>query len=167
MQRMWVSRLRAAAARAADAQPPPQSDRGNRPLGDADAPRPDGYESFLAPCEAAECGDIPTIDQDAADRSEGIVSDRDASPEAGQKPCRRPKNKGGRTSKWTPEVAFKLAQRLPKKWLSPREIARQAGVGRSTLWTRYRLGHAGDPRFKCLVRPMSVYERQRAGWWAE
>jgi hypothetical protein len=122
-------------------------------------------EPFQAPAVSAEHGDVPDIDQNAADCPEGIVSDSHAKPE-GKRVARHRKNRGGRPSKWTPEVAFRLGLVLADQLTdSPQRIAERAGIGRSTLWRWYRQGQAGDPRFKCLVPVMEEYEKKRRTWW--
>jgi hypothetical protein len=75
--------------------------------------------------------------------------------------ARKSKNRGGRRCGWLkPEVAFALGVALGRgrTWTV---AAREAGVGKSTLYRWYRLGENGDARFAPLVARMKVSVRSR------
>jgi transposase-like protein len=70
-------------------------------------------------------------------------------------PRRKPKNKGGRPSKWTIPVAVELVTAM-KRGTSFQRAARDAGIGKSTLYRWVAQAQAGDPRFAImapLIRP--------------
>jgi hypothetical protein len=77
---------------------------------------------------------------------------------------RKPKNRGGRPCEWLkPEVAFALGLALGRNrcWTA---AAKEAGVGKSTLYRWYRLGESGDARFAPLVARMKAI-RERGSFW--
>jgi hypothetical protein len=65
-------------------------------------------------------------------------------------PRRRPKNRGGRPSKWTPEVIIPLALALRDGWPMT-AAAKRAGVGKSTVNRWLAASRSGDPRFAALI----------------
>jgi hypothetical protein len=86
---------------------------------------------------------------------------------AGRKRCRkRTKNRGGRPLGWLkPETAFALGlalgRELPRSWTA---VAKEAGIGKSTLYRWLRLGEAGDPRFAVLVPRLRALRESRTFW---
>ncbi len=65
-------------------------------------------------------------------------------------PRRKPKNRGGRPSKWKPEVIIPLAVGL-RSGMSMAAAAERAGVGKSTLYRWLEQARSGDPRFAALA----------------
>ena len=78
-------------------------------------------------------------------------------------PRRKPKNRGGRPSKWTPEVIAPLAVALISHRASMPSAAKQAKVGKSTLYRWLRLAEEGDPRFAPLL---PLVEEPRGPWFS-
>lgn len=63
----------------------------------------------------------------------------------------KPRNPGGRPSKFTPQAALWIVAEIASG--TPRdEAARSAGVGASTLYRWLQRGRSGDARFVPLVR---------------
>ena len=63
----------------------------------------------------------------------------------------KPRNKGGRPSKFTPQTALSIVADIAVG--TPRdEAAKSAGVGASTFYRWLQRGRAGDPRFAPLAR---------------
>ncbi|MGO9466538.1 MAG: hypothetical protein ACLQVF_20545 [Isosphaeraceae bacterium] len=163
---------------AANAAPPPL----------AEGPRPstcvfrrDSAETTEP--EAVERGDVPNIEAAQAagisvdyrlldgnrdvdiEAANGPTKAPDASPAPpNQKPRRkRSKNRGGRPLGWSPEVAFRLGLALGRgrSWT---DVAKAAGVGKSTLYRWYRLGESGDARFVPLATALKAARESDAFW---
>ena len=66
-------------------------------------------------------------------------------------PRRKPKNRGGRPSLWTPAVAFALGEAIGRGLALP-AAARRARIGRSTLHRWVAAARAGDPEYAPLLR---------------
>jgi transposase-like protein len=62
--------------------------------------------------------------------------------------------------KWTPEVALALGAAF-KRGTSIGDVARRAGVGKSTLHRWHRAALAGDTRFAPLV---PLFKEMQARW---
>ena len=70
------------------------------------------------------------------------------------------KPKGGRPSKWTPEIALRLGGAF-KNAYSVGDAARKAGIGKSTLHRWRRAALAGDARFAALL---PLFEQLEERW---
>ncbi len=76
----------------------------------------------------------------------------------------RAKNRGGRPLGWLkPETAFALGVAVGRGrcWT---DVAKAAGVGKSTLYRWYRLGESGDARFAPLATALKAARESEAFW---
>ena len=73
---------------------------------------------------------------------------------------RKPRNRGGRPSKFTTETAVKLAVSLARGARVER-AARDAGVGVATAYRWLALSRAGDPRYAALADAACRPRRRR------
>jgi hypothetical protein len=79
---------------------------------------------------------------------------------------RKQRKSGGRPLGWLkPETAFALGVALgrsrSRSWTA---VAKEAGIGKSTLYRWLRLGESGDPRFTMLVPRLKALRESRAFW---
>lgn len=65
-------------------------------------------------------------------------------------PRRRPRNKGGRPTQLTVDIALRLGLALGRR-RSVEYAASQTAIGRSTLYKWVERGRAGDPRYATLA----------------
>jgi hypothetical protein len=78
-------------------------------------------------------------------------------------PRRKPKNRGGRPSKWKPVAIAPLAIALDHR-ASITGAAKRAGVGKSKLSRWIRLAEQRDPRFAILLPLVKEARRPWLSW---
>ena len=77
----------------------------------------------------------------------------------------KPKNKGGRPVKWNTDTAFALGLALRGRFVNPAQAAREAGIGKSTLFRWLRLGQSGDKRFATLAARVEALRKDWLSWF--